>query len=418
MAWSAGSPRLSPDPVTTLLSDGVGLSGIDRILRTVRKYLDMDVAFISRFRSEDRVFEHTDADGASPVNVGDTLSLQEGYCLKVVNGELPQCIPDTSVLPAAMAIPDTVAIPIGAHLSVPIMLANGALHGTLCCFRFAPDRSLGDREMKMMYAFAEVIADRLDEMQAADRVRREAVSHIRDAIAAGAPRIVYQPIYALRPQRLVGFECLSCFDAEPQRPADAWFGAAAAAGVGPELELHALRKALAMLPAFAHPLSLSVNSSPALILDGSVAGALEGLDLSRITLEITEHATVENYAALMLALQPLREQGLRVAIDDAGAGYASMRHILYLQPDVIKLDMSITHGIDTDPGRRALARGMILFAHDIGSGVTAEGVETQAEAAILDELGVDRLQGYHLGRPMTFDDARRVSLPPGGRSLN
>jgi len=408
MALSPGFSDINP--VSVVIAESVGFGGIDRMLRTIRKHLDMDVAFVSRFRAHDRVFEHSDADGESPVPQGSSLSLQEGYCLKVVQGELPECIPDTSALPAARAIPATAAIPIGAHLSVPIVLHSGVVHGTLCCFRHQPDPSLGERDMKLMRAFSEVIADRIDEQQAAQRARMETAARIRHAMSTGAPRIVYQPIYALRPNRLVGFECLSSFDLEPHRSPDVWFDAATVAGLGTELELHALHKALEMLPAFAPHLSLSVNCSPAAVLDGSVARMLEYADLSRIVLEITEHATVENYAALSLALQPLRARGARVAIDDAGAGYASMRHILNLHPDVIKLDMSITHGIDTDPSRRALARGLILFAHDIGCGITAEGVETEAEARTLEDLGADRLQGYLLGRPMPFDDARRCAL--------
>ncbi len=400
-----------PNPVSTVIAESVGLVGIDRMLHTVRKHLGMDVAFISRFRAQDRLFDHADADNpASPVQRGGSLSLQEGYCLKVVRGELPQCIPDTSALPAAQAIPATAAIPIGAHLSVPIVLSTGVVHGTLCCFRHQPDPSLGERDMQLMRAFADVIADRIDEQHAAQRVQRETVARIRHAMDSGAPRIVYQPIYALRPQRLEGFECLSTFDLEPRRPPNVWFDAAAGAGLGTELELHALHKALEMLPAFAPHLSLSINCSPAAVLDGSLARTLEFADLSRIVVEITEHATVDNYTTLAATLQPLRDRGARLAIDDAGAGYASMRHILNLQPDVIKLDMSITRGIDTDASRRALARGLILFAHDIGSGITAEGVETEDEARTLGDLGVDHLQGYLLGRPMPFDDARRCAM--------
>lgn len=407
----AESPGFSDaNPVSVVIAESVGFGGIDRMLRTIRKHLGMDVAFVSRFRAEDRVFDHADADGDSPVQQGASLSLQEGYCLKVVRGELPQCIPDTSALPAAQAIPATSAIPIGAHLSVPIVLGSGVVHGTLCCFRHQPDPTLGERDMKLMYAFAEVIADRIDEQQAAQRSRMETVARIRHAMSAGAPRIIYQPIYALRPHRLVGFECLSTFDLEPRRTPDMWFDAANVAGLGTELELHALHKALEMLPAFAPHLAFNVNCSPAAVLDGSVARMLEHADLTRIVLEITEHATVENYAALSMALQPLRDRGARVAIDDAGAGYASMRHILNLHPDVIKMDMSITHGIDTDASRRALARGLVLFAHDIGSGITAEGVETQAQARILQDLGVDQLQGFLLGRPMPFEDARRCAM--------
>ncbi|MDR6354479.1 EAL domain-containing protein (putative c-di-GMP-specific phosphodiesterase class I) [Pseudomonas psychrotolerans] len=128
-------------------------------------------------------------------------------------------------------------------------------------------------------------------------------------------------------------------------------------------------------------------------------------DLSRITLEITEHAIVKDYAALANALTPLRLLGVKVAVDDAGAGYSSMRHILQLQPDIIKLDMSLTQHIHEDRSRRALARGLVNFAHEIGSQVVAEGVEAAEELVCLRDLQVDFAQGYHLARPMAAADA-------------
>jgi len=107
---------------------------------------------------------------------------------------------------------------------------------------------------------------------------------------------------------------------------------------------------------------------------------LEGVDLRRILLEITEHAIVDDYESLKSALQPLRDKGLRLAIDDAGAGYASMRHIVNLHPDMIKLDISLTRNIDTDHSRRSLAKALITFARDIGSIISAEGVENSGRA--------------------------------------
>jgi EAL domain-containing protein (putative c-di-GMP-specific phosphodiesterase class I) len=128
-------------------------------------------------------------------------------------------------------------------------------------------------------------------------------------------------------------------------------------------------------------------------------------DLSRVTLEITEHAAVDDYRALADALAPLRRRGATLAVDDAGAGYSSMRHILHLQPDMIKLDMSITHDVDTDRSRRALAKGLTSFAHEIGSVVVAEGVETAEEFNTLASLGVDLAQGYFFAKPIGPQEA-------------
>ena len=116
-------------------------------------------------------------------------------------------------------------------------------------------------------------------------------------------------------------------------------------------------------------------------------------------LEVTEHALVEDYERLADVLGPLRSKGLRLAVDDAGAGYASFRHILKLKPDVIKLDSSLIRNVDSDTGCRALAAALIRFAEETACKVVAEGVETEAELAMLRRLQVNKAQGYLLGRP-------------------
>jgi EAL domain-containing protein (putative c-di-GMP-specific phosphodiesterase class I) len=403
-----GSSSISP-----LLARGVGDGGIHHVLGIVRKHLRMDVAFVSHFREVDRVLEHVDADGIAPIHVGQSIPLEEGYCLKVVRGELPQLIPDTSLLPAAMAIPATSAIPIGSHLSIPVRLESGEIYGTLCCFSHVPDRSLGERDMALLRALGEVLAARIDEGLAQRRERERAADEIRAVMAAGAPRIVFQPIYGLDDDVMLGVECLSRFDVEPRRTPDLWFQAAHDAGVGVELELHAIENALAALERFPAPLFFGINTSPELIASGRLGPVLERVDLSRVVIEITEHATVTDYAGLLRALEPWRARGARLAIDDAGAGYASMRHILSLGADIIKLDMSLTRDIDSDPSRRALAKGLISFAHEVGSHITAEGVETRNELEMLRRVHVDKVQGYFLSKPLSLADALAAVRRPG-----
>jgi EAL domain-containing protein (putative c-di-GMP-specific phosphodiesterase class I) len=409
-----GHPMTS-GPIASLLRQGVGRSGVAQVLRTMRKHLGMDVAFVSRFRETDRVLEHVDADGTSPIQQGQTVPLEDGYCLKIVRGELPALIPDTSAVPAAMALPATRAIPIGAHLSVPIELSNGAIYGTLCCFSRKPDLTLGERDLRLIRALSEVLAARIDEDQEVERLKQRAADEVQQAIAKGAPRIVYQPIYSLASDAMVGAECLSRFDVEPRRTPDVWFDIAHDAGVGLDLELRAIENALGALDRLPAPLWLSLNSSPELILSGRLGPVLGKVDLARIVLEITEHATVPDYAAVFEALAPMRRNGARLAIDDAGAGYASMRHILNLKADIIKLDISLTRGIDTDPNRRALAKGLIAFAREVGSLITAEGVETETELTALRAIGVDKAQGYFLAKPRTLEEivasAARAAAP-------
>lgn len=395
---------LNADPIATLLAHGVGHNGVAQVLRTVRKHLGMDVAFVSHFREVDRVLEHVDSDEFAPISVGQVIPLEDGYCLKIVRGELPQLIADTSLVPAAMAMPETRAIPIGAHLSVPIELSTGEIYGTLCCFSREPNLTLGERDLRMIRALGEVLASRIDEDLIGARAKQGAADEIHRALAEGAPRIVYQPIYSLLKDEIAGAEALSRFDTLPPRAPDVWFNAAHDAGVGMDLELRAIEHALVALEHMPVPLTLSLNASPELLISGRLVAVLRNVDLARIALEVTEHAAVADYDALTSALAPFRARGALLSIDDAGAGYASMRHILNLNPDVIKLDISITRNIDTDSSRRALAKGLIAFAHEIGSIIIAEGVETEAELSALRAIGVDKVQGYYLSKPKTLDD--------------
>jgi len=324
-------------------------------------------------------------------------------------------MPDTSLVPAAMALPETRAIPVGAHLSVPVQLSNGEIYGTLCCFSRAPNLTLGERDLRLMRALGEVLASRIEESLVEARARQRAADELRQVMAEGAPRIVFQPIYALGRDSISGVEALSRFDVEPRRTPDLWFAAAHHVGLGLELELCAIRNALGALRRFSAPLSLSVNCSPDLLLSGLLEPVLRHVELSRLVLEITEHATVSEYEALLSAVAPFRARGARLAIDDAGAGYASMRHILDLKADIIKLDMSLTRNIDTDLSRRALAKGLIAFAREIGSTITAEGVETESELATLRAIGADNAQGYFLGKPQPLDDLAPVTSSPPSR---
>jgi EAL domain-containing protein (putative c-di-GMP-specific phosphodiesterase class I) len=146
---------------------------------------------------------------------------------------------------------------------------------------------------------------------------------------------------------------------------------------------------------------MSLNASPTLILDPAFATTLQasGVDLARVTVEITEHAAVAGYDDIRRALAPLREHGVRLAVDDTGAGYASFNHVLRLRPDIIKLDRSLLTDINIDPARRAFVTAIVLLALELDATVTGEGVETQEELDTLLTLGVEHAQGYYLARP-------------------
>ena len=243
------------------------------------------------------------------------------------------------------------------------------------------------------------LAHHLQERGATEHTRHALVARLHETIDSYGVKAVYQPIVELKSRRTVGYEALARIIASPIQGPEAWFADAASAGLGLELERAALRAALAGLAQLPLDCFLAVNLSPAAILDDDVRDLLEAAGPSRLVVEVTEHRSIDDYGLISRALLELRARGLRLAVDDAGAGYASLRHLLEIRPDLLKLDASLTRGIDVEPGRRALAQALIAFARTTGVTLVAEGIETAAEEAELKKLGVFLGQGYHLGSP-------------------
>ena len=163
-----------------------------------------------------------------------------------------------------------------------------------------------------------------------------------------------------------------------------------------------MKQAIEALPKIPDGAFLAINCSHHAAASPELAERLDGVE-GHVVLEITEHEAIEDYGALAEALAPLRERGLRVAVDDVGAGYASLRHALQLAPDMVKMDISLTRGIDRDAGRRALAAALISFAGETNMTIVAEGIETAGELQALRSLGVRYGQGFYLSRPTPLD---------------
>jgi EAL domain-containing protein (putative c-di-GMP-specific phosphodiesterase class I) len=223
---------------------------------------------------------------------------------------------------------------------------------------------------------------------------------IEGALAARSLETLFQPIVDLRGGAAVGAEALARFAAPPIRPPDVWFAEAASVGLGVELELAALRVALEHLRRLPSGLYMSVNASVETIMSDGFRAMLDDVPAERIVLELTEHSEVQDYTQFERAVRHLRSTGVRLAVDDAGAGYASFRHILNLHPDIIKLDIGLTRGIDGDPARRALGSALLAFGMDAyNATIVAEGIETEGEFKTLRALGCRFGQGFFLGRP-------------------
>lgn len=378
---------------------------LNAILRAARTHLGMEIGFISEFVGGCRVFRNVEsAEGRNCIEVGASDPLEESYCHWIAKGKLPRLIRDPSDHPLTKRFAVTRTLPVGAHLSVPIRLRDGRIYGTFCCFSFEPDQSLTERDLATIEAFAEIAGQQIQQARDLASERDAKAASVRSALASRDVDIVYQPAVRLDAPRVEFVEALARFRSKPYRSPDQWFASAAQVGLGAELELMAMQAATAGLSDLPSGTRMSLNVSPRTLLSDDFHSFLGPLPLDRVIVEITEHETVSRYADLNRILRPSRKRGLKIAIDDVGAGYSSLRHILQVQPDLIKLDMSLSQKIDMDPARKALATALVSFSREIGSELVAEGVETDGELDAIRKLGVHLVQGFLIGRPARLSE--------------
>lgn len=231
-----------------------------------------------------------------------------------------------------------------------------------------------------------------------------------------AVTMVYQSVVDIRSDpvapKVVGYESFARF---PYASPPEWFKLAGSSGVGTDLELLALRRGIAGFVEHDGGSFLALNLSNATLLSPSLSAALEGIDPGRLVLELSDTARIRSYEVTRKSLERLRERGVRLAVDDVGAGEIDMWHILRLDPEIIKLDRTL--GADDDGKRNnALIRGITTMASDLGIMVVAEAIETDAERRRLLDLGVEFGQGYLFGKPGPADWKSRVLSTASDRS--
>jgi EAL domain-containing protein (putative c-di-GMP-specific phosphodiesterase class I)/CheY-like chemotaxis protein len=209
----------------------------------------------------------------------------------------------------------------------------------------------------------------------------------------------FQPVVDLDVGNVIGYEALARFSQSDARGVSGWFSDAFAVGLGIELERLAATAALPFLNTAAPGVFLALNLSPASVLHLREEELCSPAVCPQIVIELTEHVLVEDYTAIHESLRDMRSSGARLAADDLGADHAGLQHLLALEPDIIKLDISLVSGIHQRRGARALAKALVAFAADIGADVIAEGVEQVEEAEELRAIGVQWAQGNYLGRP-------------------
>ena len=396
-----------------LLRDGNGRSRsslIEAALEAARTHLDMDVSLLSEFQSGRQVYRHVSEAEGGPFQLkpDNGARLEDTYCERVVTGALPHVISDAQGHPITKELPVTDAAGIGAYVGVPVRMADGRLYGTLCCVNREPDPSLRDRDARFLAVLAAIVGDELSRNEA-DRVRLARItSRIEAAMFRDELSHVFQPIVELSSGRTVGLEALARFAPDPKQSPQQAFADAWEVGLGVDLDLHAVRVALSHLDEIPEPLYLSINASPDTAAAPEFEAALRQSHPERVVVEVTEHAVAAHYDLLSEAMGRVRALGVRFAVDDVGAGYAGLNHLVRVAPDVIKLDRFLISGVDRDPARQALASAAAQFAERARILLIAEGIETQAEHEELQRLGIPFGQGYHYARPTTLEAALAV----------
>ncbi|GIG28973.1 sensor domain-containing protein [Cellulomonas marina] len=403
VAAGGALPTVPPDGLP-LVGAGAPARDVDALLELVSAQLGLEVAYVNERRGNRWRIRNAHAEPDAGLVPGAESEVTDSFCELMVQGRLPVAVPDVAQVPELLALPTTAALGIGAWVGTPLHRSDGRLYGTLCAYSRSAEPGLGERDAGVLRVVGGLVMNILERHDAEDTARHALLERLDGLQSRGGPSMVFQPVVALADGTVVGHEALSRF---PSGDPGEWFASARCAGVEEELELSAVRSALARhadLPGF-----LAVNVSARTACLPAMARALDAVDPARVVLELTEHTPVDDYDALRAAVRPLRDRGVRLAVDDVGAGFASMRHVLELVPDVLKLDISLVRNIATDPARQALAASMLAFAGSTGAVVVAEGIETADELEHLRAMGVQLGQGYHLGRPAPLPEPARVA---------
>ncbi len=371
-------------------------SRVAELLTVARDSLGLSLTFLSRLDGDTQHLEVVES--SIPLfRDGQTQPQSTSFCQAILDGKLPAVIPNVAKLPEARRLPAARFPRIRSYVSVPVTLSDGTLYGTFCAAGFMADNQLSKRDKALMDVLARAAATIIEPGIRQRRREADIRARLQPVMSAGGPTVVLQPIVALDSGLRVGAEALSRFPPDWGKAPDEVFAEAASIGAGTALELLAFRGAAAHL--WSVDGYVAINFSPATLLNDQCRELLADLPADRVVVELSEHDPVGDYDQLSAAIAPLRDAGMRLAIDDVGAGFSSLRHIVVTAPDVIKLDRSIVAGVGADDVLRKLVRSLVEFGHGCGAQIVAEGVETASDAVRLRDLGVDYGQGWYFGRP-------------------
>lgn len=371
-----------------------------KVLNALRETYGMDVAFISRFDRGNRIFDEMDSGPGIAIpglERGGSGPARDSYCLRVLEREIPSVIHDARVLAAVQDIPATQGIPVGAHISVPIRLSDGSCFGMLCAFGRKPDATLSPRDQAMFELCAELLARDIE-------TSGQRGGHAdRPQVAGGDFGFALQPIYDLTRSVPVGYEMFTRFAPE-LGPTEEVFRRGRYLDLITPLEEVILHRAPGVLRHIPADAFLAVNLSISTFEEFDTGPLLQAAGKGRLVLELTEHERVADYDRLAAKVAVAQASGLRLAIDDVGAGYASFRHVMQLRPDIVKIDRSLISGIEGAVAQASFVTALRDYAAATGTLLVAEGIERPAERAWLVDHGIGLGQGFLLGRPFLVSD--------------
>lgn len=266
------------------------------------------------------------------------------------------------------------------------------------------------------------LAERLETEERHVRQFRRKVEALKGAMEHGSLSCVFQPIVELSTGDVIGTEALARFS--DGRPPQVWFKEAADLDIINQLEMAAIDIAFSHLEELSDGY-LAINVSPETISYPLFLSFLMRPDVpsDRVVVELTEHAVVENYVTVRSVIDKLKRLGVKVAVDDVGAGFSTFRHVLQLHPDIVKLDRSLIQGIHEDNVRLSLVSSLAGVAERMKASVVAEGIESEDEVNALWSLGVEMGQGYLFMHPceppipkVDWHPARRLVLDEEDRT--
>lgn len=395
------------------------LSHLRWVLDHVRSTMEMEVAFVARFRGERRDIDYVSISpnaAGLELDAGTSDPLDQSACWRIASGQLPLVMQDARKERGSKDLDAIHALPVGGHVSVPIQDAANEPIGMLCCFSRDCRPDLSNEHARFLGHFASLLAIDLRILDESRNFFEFRKAEIRDVITQGRFFPVFQPIFDLTTAEIRYTEGLTRLAPDVATDIIGILARARVFDIGSELEL-AFAERIMQTATLSDPrVPVGVNLSERALVSDEFLRFLARHDHRGTVIELTEHEPIFNEARLMERVSQARRHGAKLALDDTGGGFSSLHNILALRPDILKIDKSIAENIESDRLVSHLVRHLQEYCSEVGAELVVEGVETPGQLATLHKLGVKLAQGFLLGRPDAILD-RKASEVTGAEVL-